>query len=257
MLNNLLAFIWWDCMPLFAVISPIVVDFVLYKIRNHRQQDEESGSPRPRPIFLVCQLVLVVSSVLIFFATCLVLDYKISLALCAMFIGLMIAVLVLYKKTFKLSLHRKPKTRTGAIALPCSALVFLILNGYLLLALGVALADVTVILMAISLPIAVIIFCRRKIRAQDHETPELKGGLFILICLAIAGLIVTFPLTNFCIGAAAGGWQYRWMERFRGASQESFVAVFGQPARDHGLFLSYDKTPWFSYALQITICLSL
>jgi hypothetical protein len=119
-------------------------------------------------------------------------------------------------------------------------------NG-LLIALGVAMADVTVVLVATSPLIAVIIFCRKTFRAEDHETPELKGGLFILFCSAIVVLIIAFPLTNICIGAAAGGWQYRWMERFKGASQESFVDVFGQPTRDHESYLYYGNIPRFSY----------
>jgi hypothetical protein len=237
-------------MPLFAVISPSVVEFILYKIKTRQQQDQEGGGSGYRALFLVCLLVLVVSSVLIFFATILVLDYEDSSWMCAMIIGLMVSVFILYRKMFKMPQREKAKSKAVAFILSCLAVVFLIFNAYLLFVLGFEIPAVIVILLIISMMIAILVLCNKIYRERDHEQLDQTGRSFLVICFAIIVLMIAFPLTNLCIALSAGGWKYRWMERYKGASKETFVAVFGQPARDHEQYLSYGNVPWYQYPLS-------
>jgi hypothetical protein len=101
----------------------------------------------------------------------------------------------------------------------------------------------------ISIMIVAQVLCKKRHNARNRERLELTGSLFITICLTLTGLTIAFPLTNIWIGVPAAGWKYQWMERFKGASKESFVATFGQPAADDDQFLRYGQTPWFSYPL--------
>jgi hypothetical protein len=86
-------------------------------------------------------------------------------------------------------------------------------------------------------------------RVRDHEKFEMTGRSFIAICLAIVGFIVVLPLTNFWIGAPAVGWKYRWMERFKGESTKTFIAVFGHPIRTDENYLYYGKILWYNYLM--------
>jgi uncharacterized protein with PQ loop repeat len=77
-MSNILPFVWWDCMPLFMVISPIIVDFILRKIKKYRLKNQEKVGVEFRTIFLFCLLVFLISSILIFFTTVFILDLEIS-----------------------------------------------------------------------------------------------------------------------------------------------------------------------------------
>jgi hypothetical protein len=58
----------WDCLPLFAIISPIVVDFALLKTKSQRMRNQKTAWEKFQTIISISLATIACSFVLIFLA---------------------------------------------------------------------------------------------------------------------------------------------------------------------------------------------
>ncbi len=110
--------------------------------------------------------------------------------------------------------------------------------------------DFTTFSMAICSPTAIYAFYRTAtLQLRNQESEELSVRLFLSICLVAAGFIIAFPPTNMWVSLVASSMKLEAMDRFIGASTETFVAVFGQPDSQSETGLGYSHVPCYSYDL--------
>jgi O-antigen/teichoic acid export membrane protein len=237
----------WDCLPLIAIICPMIADFAICKIKAQRTPNQSSTRMKFQEVFLMALAAAATGFVLCFLAVFLYQwGFKGALPVVILVFLHMAAVFTFYKRIAQ-SRNQKKTQRKVYKAISISAAI--IVSGILLLPLIFSF-DFTIFSMAICSPAAIYAFYKLATQQlQNQKSEELTARLFLSICLVAAGFIVAFPPTNMWVSLVAGSMRLEAMERFIGASTETFVAVFGQPDSQSETQLGYSHVPCYSYDL--------
>jgi hypothetical protein len=235
----------WDCLPLIAIICPMIVDFFLYRTKVQGAQIQKNVWVKLQMVISVSLAVAAAGIILSFFAAILYLSgFKGAFAVTILISPLTAAVFYFYERITQV---RGRKITQGKDYIPISHALAVVLGGSLLVPLIFSF-DFSIISTGIGTPIAIYAFYKMAtLSLINQKRAKVTIRLFLAICLAAVGFIVVFPPTNVYVSLLACHVRIQAMDHFIGASTGTFIAVFGQPDSQGETSLDYFNIPSYSY----------